>query len=194
MIFGTIGANYQHRITSHVHILTVEILLLNIHWLTSSQHFCVPQCFCSSWNFTAVWLCRLKVSLATRPEKHLVELMINQRNIYAPMGMMVRSIEWNLLIGTSYFVHCKEIVFLSEVKNALVLHWSVLCREAVPFSEGPLLEVPLYILGSGTYSAPMGVTSAAHRQMHPRASSINCSDLQPCPSMSSSRRHLSIRD
>ena len=46
--------------------------------------------------------------------------------------------------GTSHFVLCREGVLFSEVKNVL-LKWErgILCREVVPFLEGPLSEVPL---------------------------------------------------
>ncbi len=48
-------------------------------------------------------------------------------------------------LGISHFVLCWEVVLFSEVNNVLLLWKSVLCREVVPFSEGPLLEVPLYL-------------------------------------------------
>ncbi len=51
--------------------------------------------------------------------------------------------------GTSHFVSCRKAVLFSEVENVLHIHfrgyWKCLCREVVPFLEGPLLEVPLII-------------------------------------------------
>ncbi len=51
--------------------------------------------------------------------------------------------------GTSHFVPCSSVVVhISEVEMYCIYTLgnigSVLCREVVPFSEGPLLEVPLY--------------------------------------------------
>ncbi len=52
--------------------------------------------------------------------------------------------------GTSHFVPCREVVLFSELEMYCVCTLgdigSVLCREVVPFSEGPLLEVPLYYI------------------------------------------------
>ncbi len=49
--------------------------------------------------------------------------------------------------GTSHFVPCREAVLFSEVEMYCIYTLgnigSVLCREVVPFSEGPLLEVQL---------------------------------------------------
>ena len=51
--------------------------------------------------------------------------------------------------GTSHFVPCREAVLFLEVEMHCIYTFgeigSILCREVVPFSEGPLLEVPLYI-------------------------------------------------
>ncbi len=47
---------------------------------------------------------------------------------------------------TSHSVPCREAVLFSEVEMYCTLGdiGSVHCREVVPFSEGPLLEVLLY--------------------------------------------------
>ncbi len=51
-------------------------------------------------------------------------------------------------VGTSHFVPCREVVLFSEVEMYCIYTLgdigSVLCREVVPFSEGPLLEVLQY--------------------------------------------------
>ncbi len=50
--------------------------------------------------------------------------------------------------GTSHFVFCREAVFFLEAemycKYAFGDMGTVFCIEVVPFSEGTLLEVPLY--------------------------------------------------
>ncbi len=49
-------------------------------------------------------------------------------------------------LGISHFVLCEEVVLLSEEDHCYGkgVQKSVLSREVVPFSEGPLTEVPLY--------------------------------------------------
>ncbi len=50
--------------------------------------------------------------------------------------------------GTSHFVPCREAVLFQRLKMYCKYTFgnigSVICREVVPFSESPLLEVPLY--------------------------------------------------
>ncbi len=54
--------------------------------------------------------------------------------------------------GAGWFVPCREVVLLLEVENVLTPYMeSVLCREADPFSEGPLSEVLLYCILSGFF-------------------------------------------
>jgi len=71
--------------------------------------------------------------------------------------------------GTSCFIPCREDVPFLEVKNVLMLWerdpehcYSVLFWEVVPFWEGPLLEVPLYV----TTTCPFFQTITAITRKH----------------------------
>ena len=80
------------------------------------------------------------------PHLHVIMIMYMYMYIYSTCTVEPPS---KGHFGNSHFVPCRDVVLFSEVEINCIYTLgdigSVLCKEVVPFSEDPLLEISIYV-------------------------------------------------